>query len=111
MVGRGGIDPRDAHQRLIRRSLEDESFRQELLQDPKSALERELGAPLPEDVEVRAVENTPDTVHLVIPSKSTTERFGELSDEELDTVAGGTYTTSSVATAACSCPHTAPPCN
>ena len=107
MSERGSTDPRDAHEKLIRKSMEDESFRQELLRDPKSALEQELGASLPENVEVRAVENTHDTIHLVVPSKSTAERFGELSDEELDTVAGGTYTTSSVATAACSCPDMA----
>ncbi|MDQ3913006.1 MAG: NHLP leader peptide family RiPP precursor [Actinomycetota bacterium] len=110
MAERGSTDPRDAHQRLLRRSMTDESFRQELLQNPKSALERELGTSLPENVEVRGVENTDDTIHLVIPSKSTAERFGELSDEELEAVAGGTYTTSGVATAACSCGNTAPPC-
>ena len=36
--------------RIIERSLEDESFRQRLLADPKAALEEEIGTRLPEEV-------------------------------------------------------------
>jgi hypothetical protein len=68
--------------------MQDEPFRQELLRNPKSALEQHLGRQLPENVEVRAVENTQDTLHVVVPSKSLAER-GELSDEDLDKIAGG----------------------
>ena len=88
MADQGGTDPRETPRKIIRRSMEDEVFRQELLRNPKSTLERELGAPLPEGVDVRAVEDTADTVHLVLPSKSLSER-GELSDEDLDKIAGG----------------------
>ncbi len=105
MAERGGTDPKETHRRLIRRSLEDESFRQELLQDPKATLERELGAPLPEGVEVRAVEDTHETVHLVLPPRSIIERGGELSDEDLDAVAGGTISSPYTAPA-CQCPDT-----
>jgi molybdopterin biosynthesis enzyme len=44
--------------RIIQRSLQDESFRQRLLEDPKEAVEVELGARLPEGVQVRVVEET-----------------------------------------------------
>ena len=74
---------------LIQRSMEDESFRRELLADPKGTVERELGGRLPEGVEVRAVEETADTVYLVIPSASPIGGGAELSDSELETVAGG----------------------
>ncbi len=91
MAEQGGTDPREARRRLIRKSLEDESFREELLGDPKAALGRELGTSLPEDVEVRVVEDTHDTFHLVLPPRSAAEG-GELSDEDLDALAGGTAT-------------------
>jgi hypothetical protein len=104
MADQGGTDPRETHRKIIRRSMEDEFFRQELLRNPKSTLERELGAPLPEGVDVRAVEDTADTVHLVLPSKSLSER-GELSDEDLDAVAGGTISNPYTAPA-CQCPDT-----
>jgi hypothetical protein len=74
---------------LVQRSLEDESFRRKLLADPKGALQEELGARLPKEVEVRAVEETADTIYLVLPSSSPLGESGELSDRELGAVAGG----------------------
>ncbi len=89
MGDQAGTDPREAQRRLIRRSLEDESFREELLRDPKAALAGEIGTSLPEEVEVRVVEDTHDTVHLVLPPRSVGQS-GELSEEDLDAIAGGT---------------------
>ena len=74
--------------RLVRRSLEDESFRKGLLADPKAAVEEELGTRLPRGVRVVAVEEAADTIYLVLPLRST-EESGELSDRELEVVAGG----------------------
>ena len=71
--------------RLVQRSLQDESFRQRLLEDPKAAVEQELGTRLPEDVQVVAIEETTDTVYLVLPSASPAGEAGELSDRELET--------------------------
>ncbi len=79
----------EMERRLIERSLEDDAFRQQLLADPKAAVEAELGTRLPEEVRVVAVEETPTTVYLVLPSASPGGESGELSDRELDAVAGG----------------------
>jgi hypothetical protein len=56
--------------RLIERSLENETFRQRLLEDPKAVVEEELGTRLPESVQVRAVEESAQTIYLVLPSAS-----------------------------------------
>ena len=74
--------------RLIERSLQDDAFRQRLLEDPKAAVEEELGTQLPEDVRVQAVEETADTIYLVLPSASPVGEGGELSDRQLEAVAG-----------------------
>jgi hypothetical protein len=75
--------------RLIEKSLEDDDFRQRLLSDPKSAVEEELGTRLPEEVRVVAVEETADTIYLVLPSSSPLGEGGEISDRDLEAVAGG----------------------
>ncbi|HEV8224122.1 MAG TPA: NHLP leader peptide family RiPP precursor, partial [Rubrobacteraceae bacterium] len=85
----GGGNRAEMERRLIQRSLEDEAFRQRLLDDPRAIIEQELGSRLPESVEVRVVEESADTIYLVLPSASPVGQGGELSDQELDAVAGG----------------------
>jgi hypothetical protein len=85
----GGVSRAEMERRLIERSLEDEAFRQRLLADPRAAIEQELGTQLPESIEVRAVEETSEIIYLVLPSASPIGQGGELSDQELDAVAGG----------------------
>ena len=76
--------------RLVHRSIQDDAFRQRLMEDPKAAVEEELGTRLPEETRVVAVEETADTVYLVLPYVSTeAQEAGELSDRELEAVAGG----------------------
>jgi Nitrile hydratase, alpha chain len=82
----------EMERRLIERSLKDESFRQMLLADPRTAVEEELGTRLPEGVRVRAVEESAQTIYLVLPpttSRATQQEGSELSDRELEGVAGG----------------------
>jgi hypothetical protein len=79
----------EMERRLIERSLQDDSFRQQLLDDPRAVVEQELGTPLPEGIEIRAVEETPDTIYLVLPGASPVGQGGALSDQELEAVAGG----------------------
>jgi Nitrile hydratase, alpha chain len=85
----GGVSRVEWERRLINRSLEDEDFRQRLLDDPKGTVEQELGSGLPEGVEVRAVEESPQTIYLVLPSASAVGEGGEISDQQLEDVAGG----------------------
>jgi hypothetical protein len=80
----------EMERRLVERSLQDGAFRRRLLEDPRAAVEEELGTRLPEGVRVVAVEETPDTIYLVLPGASPLGgEGGELSDGELEAVAGG----------------------
>ena len=80
----------EMERRLFERSLKDDAFRQRLLGDPKAAVEDELGTRLPEEVQVWAVEETVDTIYLVLPLRSTdAQEASELSDRDLEARAGG----------------------
>ena len=77
-----------AHGKIIARAWRDPAFKAKLLADPHATL-KEAGVTVPEGVTVKVVENTDTHHHLVLPPKPT----GELSDEDLDKVAGGTLIT------------------
>jgi hypothetical protein len=78
--------------RLGERSLQDDAFRQRLLSDPKGAIEEELETRLPPEVRVQAVEESAETIYLVLPpapSQANEQGEVELSERELEGVAGG----------------------
>ena len=55
-------------------------------------MKQELGTRLPEDVRVVTVEESADTIYLVLPVAPMAGDEGvELSDRDLDSVAGGDY--------------------
>jgi hypothetical protein len=95
----------EMERRLIERSLEDDAFRQRLLEDPRATMEQVLGVRLPADVQVMAVEETADTIYLVLPSASRVGEGEELSERDLGAVAGGapgpTASGDTCSTAAC----------
>lgn len=70
---------------IIGKCWADDAFKQRLLADPAGVL-KEHGAEVPAGFTVKAVEDTNNVMHLVIPAKPK-----DLSDEDLDTVAGGTF--------------------
>jgi len=69
---------------LISRAWSDEAFKARLLSNTMATL-KESSIAVPEGVTVKAVENTDKVFHLVIPPKPEPR---ELSDEDLDKVAG-----------------------
>jgi hypothetical protein len=92
----GGGARAELERRLIQRSLQDEHFRQQLLSEPKAIIEREIGTQLPERVRVVVVEESADTIYLVLPSASPlVGEGGELSDQLLESVSGAGWGRSS----------------
>lgn len=75
--------------KLFARTMKDKALRQEILSNPKAVIERELGVRLPERLEVRVHVNSPDVLHVVLPADVDAAAVQELSDEELEVVAGG----------------------
>jgi len=81
---------KDLRARLIARAWHDPDFKRQLLANPKAAIEQEFGIELPADLEVTAVEDTPDHLHLVVPVNRTgltEERLG--TDEAVAHCGGG----------------------
>ena len=70
---------------LLLKVWQDPTFKRRLVADPRAVLQEE-GLPVPEGKAVRVVEDTAETTHLVLPRKPAE---GELTDEQLDQVAGG----------------------
>ena len=69
---------------VVRRAVEDEEFRANLLADPKSAINDEFGIQLPEIIEVSVHESKGTSLHLALPPDGAV-----FSDEELEAAAGG----------------------
>jgi hypothetical protein len=66
-------------------AAENPKYRAALISDPKGTIERQLNAPLG-STKVVAVADTADTYHIVVPYVAAE---GELSDSDLEKVAGG----------------------
>lgn len=77
-------------QKLIQQAWENEAFKQELLNNPKAVYARESGQELPKDIEIEVIQETANKVYLVLPNiPDSTGSEEELSEEALETVAGG----------------------
>jgi hypothetical protein len=63
------------------------SYRAALLKNPKAVLEGQLGTKIPDSITVKAVEETADTMYVVVPYVPASG--AELSDSALEMVAGG----------------------
>jgi hypothetical protein len=74
---------------LIAKAWRDEAFKQELISNPNAVYARELGEQLPENLNIRIMEETSDTIYLALPT--TPQVSEELSEEALESVAGGWY--------------------
>ena len=70
---------------IIAKAQAENDYREQLLANPKHAIQQAFGKELPLGLEVRVVEEAANVVYLVLPPKPTSE----LTDEDLEAVAGG----------------------
>ena len=78
-------DAQNRYGKIVAKAWTDEAFKARLMSDPKSIF-KENGIDVPEDVEVKVVENTDKLIHFSLPPKP---EEGDLSDEELEKIAAG----------------------
>ena len=69
--------------RIVDKAAEDVDFRARLLDDPKGAIEEELGVAIPASMSIEVHEESGETAHLVLPPDS------RLSEGDLQAAAGG----------------------
>ena len=84
--------------KVMKRALADEAFRARLLSDPKPAIAEATNVTLPMSLEIRVYEDTQAVKHLVLPVNPMNE---ELSDFELEMIAGGKASESAQVSSAC----------
>ncbi|KST69182.1 NHLP leader peptide family RiPP precursor [Mastigocoleus testarum] len=81
--------PQTLETRIITRALQDPSFKEQLLSGPvaaKAAIEKEIEQKLPQDLQVNVLEETDKASYVVLPKMPSVD---EVSEEELESVAGG----------------------
>ena len=86
----------------VQRAWKDEAFRDEFIANPKGTIEKYSGQKLPDELKFVALAEDDKTIYFVIPAKPA--NTDELSDEDLEKVAGGIdiFTASIIAIAAIS---------
>src|SRR5262245_34874895 len=86
---------RDIEAKIIALAWQDDDFRRKFVADPKGQFEQRLGTKLPVSLKMMVHEENENSLHFVIPTKP--KAVAELSDEELEKVAGGTDIITSIA--------------
>lgn len=75
---------------LLRRALNDPDFRKELVESPGNSLSSLYGVTIPANADIRVFEETANSHYVVIPPDMT-RMTEELTDEQLEAVAGGWF--------------------
>ena len=83
--------------KVVAKAWSDSDFKTKLLANPAAAL-AEVGVEVPAGITLKAVENTTNTLYLVIPPPPAND---ELSEEALDRVVGGGFLCFSAITSCC----------
>ena len=71
---------------LAKFSAENADYRAAVVNDPKKVIEAQFQLNVPEGVSLKVVEDSADTINIVLPPNAA---GGELSDADLEAVAGG----------------------
>jgi hypothetical protein len=85
---RSGPTRRELEAKIARKAWADEAFRAEFLADPAAAFVKHAGVPAAQLPRITVHEEQPGSWHIVLPAKP--DAAAELSDGELEKIAGGT---------------------
>jgi hypothetical protein len=75
--------------KIVARAWQDDAFRKKFIADPKGQFEEKLGTKLADTLTISVHEEDANSLHFVIPMKPAGD-LTELSDQDLERVAGGT---------------------
>ncbi len=73
----------DMRRHLTEKAVEDLAFREQLVSDPKGAIQQEFGIQVPDNIEIRVHETDMHTLHLSLPPGP------NLNEDQLETIAAG----------------------
>jgi len=91
----GSFNYQEVYNHIVSKACKDDDFRQKLIAAPRETIGQELAVaypaigPLPANVKINVVEESSDAVYVVLPRKMPGEKSDELSDADLELVAGG----------------------
>jgi hypothetical protein len=77
----------DLEARIVKHCWQDEAFLKEFIADPAGAFVKYLNVPAASLPKIAVHQEEPGSWHIVLPAKPV--KIGELSEEELERVAGG----------------------
>ncbi|MEI6172479.1 MAG: NHLP leader peptide family RiPP precursor [Bacteroidota bacterium] len=84
------MEPRkQLEQALIEKAMKDESFRKQLIEDPRSVIQEEFKMKIPDSLNLIVLEEDQKTFYLILPSNPSPGEEMELTEAELEGVSGG----------------------
>ena len=87
---------------VVAKAWKDPAFKRQLVNDPRGVLQREFGVELPPEVNIRVIEDTRETIHVVLPVLPDDVEGSAPSDAELEQVTGFAPSNTNVMSG-CSC--------
>lgn len=84
------ITRQDIEARIITKAWKNETYKQELIANPKEVVGEAFGVKFDQEVNITVLEETPNSLHFVLPM-SPMQIATELSEDELEEIAGGLH--------------------
>ena len=80
---------KELEKKIIEKAMKDLNYRKDLIDHPKQIIEQEIGVQLPESLQLHVMEEDAQTFYIVLPYQQNNKSEMELTDTELESVAGG----------------------